>query len=110
MGAATQQQRVSQNEATSRHINEAIEERLWSGEKRSAKTFLCECGRTDCNHVVHITPREYETVRANPRRFVVYPGHQIPELETIVDAQGGYLVVEKEGEAGQVAEASDPRR
>ena len=44
-----------------------------------------------------------------PNRFVVLPGHIIPEVEvTVADAQG-YVVVEKIAVAGDVAETLDPR-
>jgi hypothetical protein len=43
-------------------------------------------------------------VREQPRRFFVLPGHQDPQLERVVETHGDYLVVEKTGEAGEVAE------
>jgi hypothetical protein len=102
------QRRVAENEATSRNVNEALEAHS-PGERRSPGSFLCECSRLDCEHFIEITPRDYERVRAHPRRFIVYPGHEEPEAETIVDAQSNYVVVEKEAEAGRVAEAENPR-
>jgi hypothetical protein len=51
----------------------------------------------------------YESVRANPRRFIVKPGHERRELERVVDARDGYLVVEKVGDAGAVAERAARR-
>jgi hypothetical protein len=53
--------------------------------------------------------REYERVRAHSRRFVVAPGHELPDAETIIEVAAGYTVVEKRDQAGTVAEASDPR-
>lgn len=104
-----QQRRVSQNEATCRSINEAIEKALWEAEEGSSTEFLCECARPECHQVVRATLRDYERVRAHPRRFIVNPGHEEPEVETIVDTQGDYVVVEKQAEAGRVAEVEDPR-
>ena len=102
------QRRVAENESKSREVNEALEAHS-PGERRSPGVFLCECGREQCHHVIEISPRDYEQVRANSRRFMVYPGHEQPEVESIVEAQSGYLVVEKGAEAGRVAEAEDPR-
>jgi hypothetical protein len=104
-----QQRRVAENEATCRSINEAIEKALWEAEEGSSTEFLCECARPDCHHVVRATLHEYERVRAHPRRFIVNPGHEEPEAETIVEASSHYLVVEKQAEAGRVAEAENPR-
>ena len=79
------QRRVAENEASSRGINEAIEKTLWEAEKGSSTAFLCECARRECEQVVQATLREYERVRAHPRRFMVHPGHEEPDVETIVD-------------------------
>ena len=98
------QRRVAENESMSREANEAIEKALWEAEEGSSTAFLCECARPDCHHVVQATLREYERVRAHPRRFMVHPGHEEPEAERIVDTQSDYLVVEKNDEAGRVAE------
>jgi hypothetical protein len=103
-----QERRVAENEAISRNVNEALEAHS-PGERRSPGSFLCECSRPDCDHFIEITPRDYERIRADPRRFMVYPGHEEPEVETILDAQSSYVVVEKKAEAGRVAEAENPR-
>ena len=63
----------------------------------------------DCAHLVDLTPKEYEHVRADPRRFFVLRGHEIPDVETVVEQHAGYVVVEKRDEAGEAAEARDPR-
>jgi|SRR5438105_11139260 len=102
------ERRVAENEARSRDVNEVIEAHS-PGERRSPGAFLCECGRPLCDYIVEITPRDYERVRAQPRWFIVYPGHELPDAESIVEAQLDYLVVAKEGEAGRVAEGEDPR-
>jgi hypothetical protein len=103
------QRRVALNEARFREVNEAIERGLWPGEEDSLTAFRCECARPDCNRLVSITRREYELVRAHSRRFLVLPGHENPEVETVVKACPDYLVVEKRKQAGRLADASDPR-
>jgi hypothetical protein len=104
-----QQRRVAENEATCRYVNEAIEKALWEAEEGSSTEFLCECARPECHHVVRATLGEYERVRAHPRRFMLHPGHEESEAERIVDTQSDYVVVEKNEEAGRVAEGEDPR-
>jgi hypothetical protein len=37
------------------------------------------------------------------------PGHEVKELETVVESGNDYIVVEKRDEAGRLADASDPR-
>jgi hypothetical protein len=59
--------------------------------------------------LIELTVREYELIRANPRRFVVVPGHEYPGVETVVGARPGYVIVEKLDQAAEVAEEHDPR-
>ena len=103
------QRRAAANQATIRDVNEGIERGQWPGEEDAPVGFRCECARLDCNLLIEVTPRRYEQVRAHPRRFIVAPGHEQPEVETIVETAPGYLVVEKDEGAGAVAEATDPR-
>jgi hypothetical protein len=101
--------RIAENEALARQVNEAIERGQWPGEDDAPSAFRCECARLDCNRLIDLTPREYEHVRADPRRFVVVEGHERRDFETVLDAKRDYLVVQKRGEAGARAEETDPR-
>jgi hypothetical protein len=103
------EQHVAANEAVFREVNEAIERGQWPGEENERATFRCECSRPECAALIALTPRDYECVRAVSRRFVVLPGHENPAVETVIDQTPDYIVVEKRGEAGLVADASDPR-
>ena len=97
------------NELALRQVNEAIERGQWPGDETEQSAFRCECAGLDCSRLLELTPPEYERVRAHPRRFVIAPGHDRPDLETVVERRSGYLVVEKRDEAGRLAQASDPR-
>ena len=101
--------RVGQNEALFRQINDRIEAGHWPGEDAERAAFLCECSMLGCNLLVELTPAEYEAVRADPRRFLVVPGHELPGVEVVVRRESQYLVVEKIGDAGRVAAEADPR-
>jgi hypothetical protein len=103
------QRRAAANEATIRDVNEGIERGQWPGEEDSPVGFRCECARLGCNQLVELTVREYEEIRANPRRFVVVPGHQFRDVETVVESRPGYIIVEKLDQAAEVAERHDPR-
>lgn len=103
------ERRIGRNESLFREVNEAIARGLWPGEDERVVAFRCECARLECNQAVRLRLPEYERVRANPRRFVLRRGHQIRGAETVVEEHPGYLVVEKQQEAGLVAESTDPR-
>ncbi len=101
-------QRVAMNEATFRKVNEAME----SGQdEASLMTFVCECGRLGCSVLIQLDGEEYEAIRANPRRFAIVDGHEIPEAEVIVERHERYVVVEKYGDpVAEIVEHTDPRR
>jgi hypothetical protein len=103
------ERRVGRNESLMRQVNEAIEQGRWPEQRDTPVRFRCECAKLDCNEGVELTIPEYESVREHPRRFAVHPGHQAPDVETIVEMSSRYLVVEKVGDAGELAEGLDPR-
>jgi hypothetical protein len=103
------QRRAAANEATIRDVNEGIERGQWPGEEDTPVGFRCECARLGCNRLVELSVREYEEIRAHPQRFVVLPGHELPDVEDVVEAGRGYVIVEKRDKAGEVAEQHDPR-
>ena len=97
-------ERIARNEASYRELNEAIH----SGSPAARRfQLICECGHPECTGPLNIGPDEYAAVRANPRRFLVLPGHEIPTAEEVVDRQAGYFVVEKPTD---VAHIVDPGR
>jgi hypothetical protein len=101
-------QRVAMNEATFRKVNEGMEA---GQDPEGLLTFLCECGRLGCNKLIRLTRPEYEGVRANSRRFAIIDGHEIPEVEEVVERTERYIVVEKRGKPeSEVVEHTDPRR
>jgi hypothetical protein len=105
----TSEERAAANEATARNVNEAIERGQWPGEQDARQAFRCECSSSQCNQLLDVTPRSYEEVRRNPRRFLMVPGHECDDIEFVVERTERYLVVEKRDHAAVVAEATDPR-
>jgi hypothetical protein len=101
--------RIAANEAAFRDINEGIQRGQWPGEEGSPVAFRCECARLGCNRLIELSVSHYEEIRSHPRWFVVATGHEIPEAESVVQQREGYVVVEKKDQAGEFAEASDPR-
>jgi hypothetical protein len=104
------QQRLAKNEALFRSVNERIEEAaVSSGMDDHVFEFFCECSNADCNLLLPMTTSEYEAVRADPTQFIVAPGHELPEIETIVARTDAYDVVSKQGDAAQYVTDRDPR-
>jgi|1185.fasta_scaffold627339_2 hypothetical protein len=104
--AGVSEERLAINEATFRKVNEGIE----AGSDDHRMAFACECGRLGCNRLLELSRPEYDAVREHPRRFFVLAGHELLDIERVIERHDRYLVVEKVGEAGAVAERTDPRR
>jgi hypothetical protein len=104
-----QQRRVARNETLLREVNDGIEEGLRAESRRERVRFRCECASLDCNEAVELTIGEYERIRQHPRRFVLVGGHELAEVESVVETGPGYVVVQKRGPAGATAEKLDPR-
>ena len=104
------EERAGRNEALFREVNERVLELVPGGEeKRGSADFVCECSRDDCTERMPVPLAVYEAVRSDPRRFLLLPGHENDRFETVVERTAGYLIVEKEGSAGRIAERTDPR-
>ena len=108
------EERLAGNEALFREVNERIAEVVEHFVEVESTAdpakFNCECGNPTCTEQVAMTLVEYEAVRAVPTHFAVVAGHELPEIEQIVERHPNYLVVEKQEEdAEQVARETDPR-
>src|SRR5262249_12517467 len=107
-GGMTEQERRARNEALFREGNERIEDAARTAPPGAAQ-LLCECSDPTCAQAIPLTLAAYEAVRAVPTRFVVAPGHETDGIEHVVERHHEYVVVEKDGAAGEVAEETDPR-
>ncbi len=109
-GVDTRAERIAHNQADFRDLNEGLQGGL--GLLAGAADlvgFRCECGNPDCSQVVRVTLVAYEAVRRNPARFITLPGHEIPDVERVVERHAGHVVLEKHAPAATVTEARDPR-
>lgn len=98
--------RVARNEALFREVNERIKDAAQDAE---ALILMCECGDLECTATFQVAPAEYESTRTGGGFFLVIPEHADLTLERVVARANGFLVVEKLGEAGDVARDLDPR-
>jgi hypothetical protein len=107
---SSREERVAHNEATTRKINEQIEQAHQAAPTQGHVRVLCECGREDCNRPIAMTLAEYEWLRADPRQFAVARDHVLADIEQVVTETDRYTVVAKrEGTPAAVAIEEDPR-
>ena len=101
--------RIARNEASSREINEGIEDARPSTPSDYLR-MVCECGRPDCSSLIAISIQEYEAVRADPRSFAVHHSHVSPDVEDADRTTERFVVVRKrEGTPATIAQEEDPR-
>lgn len=100
-------ERIARNNATFRDANEHIGAAAGIYGIDSPVPFICECGDARCSEIVRLTLEEYNEVRADSRHFLHVPGHE--GTAQIVARRDGYVIVEKLGRAGDIAEALDER-
>jgi hypothetical protein len=99
-------ERLAENEAIYREANEKIHTRARELAFEGPIPFICECADDRCRELLRLTFVEYESVRAEPRRFFVVPGHESAAggAGRVLERREGHVVVEKIGRAGAVAE------
>lgn len=104
------EERAARNEALFREVNEQA--RSLSVEHGRAENgrlgIVCECSNDACVERLWLPLAAYEAVRADPRQFVVAPGHE-GNFEHVVSREDDYVVVKKDDTAGRIAEQTDPR-
>lgn len=103
------EERLAKNEATFRALNENIQNLAATLGGREPFEFICECATAGCFERVALTLAEYERIRADGAHFVLVAGHEDIEIEQVIADRDAYVVVEKDGLAGLVAHAENPR-
>jgi hypothetical protein len=84
--------RIAHNETLFREVNERVEAAQRPMGSDEPRAFRCECGSLRCNMLVELTLAEYEHVRASPTHFFLVSGHEMPEIERIVERRRAYAV------------------
>lgn len=98
-------ERIGRNDAIFRQKNERINE-VAEAAQIEPTPFICECADTSCLEVIRMTLAEYSEIRDDARLFLNVPGHEASAQgwAQVVETHDSYVVVEKIGPAGEVAE------
>jgi hypothetical protein len=105
------ERKLGLNEAMFRQVNERLEElNRTFADFTDHLQVVCECADIGCAEMIDVPARDYERVRADPTHFIVLPGHEVFDVEDVVEEHARFHVVRKrEGEPARVARATDPR-
>jgi hypothetical protein len=93
-------ERALRNEELFREVNvhiAGLEEGSRSLAQDGLLPLICECARTGCSVPIDVDAKTFEWVRGSPHRFMVAPGHENLDIESLVEKRPGYLIVEKRG-------------
>jgi hypothetical protein len=89
--AVPRDERVVRTEELYKRLNEAIAALL----DGSGPGFLCECGNPLCNETMELSLEDLHLLHSRAGYYAIIPGHDIPDLETVVMEKDGYAVVQK---------------
>jgi hypothetical protein len=93
--------RLRQNEELMEELNRRMERMLeeirdeGDDDLDAPIAFLCECSHLDCRERIHLAPSVFDRIHRDPDVFVLVSGHEIPDVERVVDQMGDFLIVRK---------------
>jgi hypothetical protein len=107
------ERRLAENEVVFREANEQVQEGMTrlrksakaggfddlyqnkSGEQETPLHFYCECADEKCRQRIIMTPSKFKELHSSSTRFVIKPGHQVPEVERVILEDKQFMVVDK---------------
>jgi hypothetical protein len=100
--------RLAANEAQFRDVNDRLAADLEPilEDPGELLPFVCECGRRACTEAIQLTVAEYARVREDATRFALVPGHEIVDVEDVVERHDRYLVIRKRPETWEIVGAT----
>jgi hypothetical protein len=104
------ERRIALNEAAFRVANERREDWPERQEAEEPLSYYCECANPDCRLMLEADRDVYERVRSDSRHFLIAPGHQVPDAETVIEETVDYAVIEKAPGVDPIVKGTDPRR
>jgi hypothetical protein len=107
---AVSNEQLAQRQNLFRDANERIEYAASVVGHKGLRPFICECSLDGCVERIEVETEVYESVRGYPARFLTVPGHEIAEIEDVVERRESYQVVEKIEVFAEIAMSGNPRR
>jgi hypothetical protein len=102
-------ERQARNEDMMRSVNDRIaaldkSATDWAAPDQQFE-FQCECGKADgCDGRVLMTLGEYDRVRSQRDRFALVPGHEANEIESVVEQDERFVIVDKHDEVDHLVD------
>jgi hypothetical protein len=77
--------------------------------EQEAELYHCECASLDCMEKISVSSADYERVRQEADKFLIVNGHEIIDVETVVEKNENWSVVRKDPEVKDLVRETDPR-
>ncbi|MEN3343214.1 MAG: hypothetical protein V7644_2618 [Actinomycetota bacterium] len=110
VGEGTSGDEAAKQQSLFREVNDRIDEIASSFGPPEEIAILCECADQTCIQPIRLTRPEYEALRRMPTHFAVLAGHDLPEVERVVEQNDRFWTVAKVGDGAVAAIKLDPRR
>jgi ANTAR domain-containing protein len=91
------EERIVQTEEFFRQINDLMAR----NGRRDGQVYICECANPYCNVTMDVTDEDITTLHSMPGYYLILPGHEIPDVEQVVQKTATYTIVTKDGTAGE---------
>ena len=104
-GQEERQRRAARNQLLFRSVNEQIvnlTERFQAD--LSDLDLVCECADSSCTGTIRLRLEEFGRIDRVQNAFLVIRGHEDAQVEDIVVARDGYVVVSKRDLAAEIVE------
>jgi hypothetical protein len=105
-------ERLARNESSFRALNDALGAKVFARRAEphaDLAGFVCECGNAECAEVLRVDLERYEEVRQDACLFLVCPGHEITDVEDVVQREDAFLVVRKHDDVSDIVHETNPR-
>ncbi len=95
------ERRLVENEMLFRDANRKVQKHVQENHrshqipKSTQLHFYCECSNYHCRDRIILTVDEYEKAHKSHKHFITLSGHENNSVETIIDGNDIYSVVEK---------------
>jgi ANTAR domain-containing protein len=84
-------ERIYRTELDFKRLNQALAAQLGDGDGR----FLCECANPHCSEPLELSADDLRALHSEEHTFAIVPGHELPDLETVILTRDGYAIVRK---------------
>jgi hypothetical protein len=109
MEMAVSNEQLAQRQNYFRQANERIEYAAAMAAHTGQRPFICECSLDGCVEHIEVDADAYDEVRGHAARFFTRVGHEIAEIEDVVERNEQYQVVEKTTHYAEIAASGNPR-